>query len=119
MKAHHRCLVAQVNTIAHVAKGHTRIGGAAVGHRTAGQITIHDDFIPVSPGEHHLTVDGLAGPQVWHALIADTLAGKRRDAGYSYVYVHRGLPQSLTLWHNGHEVLRSPGNTGVPAASSR
>jgi hypothetical protein len=69
--------------------------------------------------EHHLTVDGLAGPQVWHALIADTLAGKRRDAGYSYVYVHRTVPQSLNLWHNGHKVLSSPGNTGVPAAPTQ
>jgi lipoprotein-anchoring transpeptidase ErfK/SrfK len=53
---------------------------------------------------------------VWHALLADTIAGKRRDAGYSYVYVHRKVPQLLTLWHNGHPVLTSPGNTGVPAA---
>jgi len=56
---------------------------------------------------------------VWHALIADTLAGKRRDAGYSYVYVHRTVPQSLNLWHNGHKVLSSPGNTGVPAAPTK
>jgi peptidoglycan hydrolase-like protein with peptidoglycan-binding domain len=69
--------------------------------------------------EHHLTVDGIAGRDVWHALIADTIAGKRRHAGYSYVYVHRGVPQSLTLWHNGRQVLRSPGNTGVPAAPTK
>ena len=69
--------------------------------------------------EHHLTVDGIAGPRVWHSLIADTLAGKRRDAGYSYVYVHRRVPQSLNLWHNGHKVLSSPGNTGVPAAPTQ
>jgi hypothetical protein len=68
---------------------------------------------------HHLTVDSFAGPQVWHALIADAIAGRRRDAGYSYVYVHSRLPQSLTLWHNGHTVLRSPGNTGVPAAPTQ
>ncbi|WCB92620.1 hypothetical protein DSM104299_01317 [Baekduia alba] len=65
---------------------------------------------------HHLTVDGFAGPAVWQALLADTIAGKRRDTGYSYVYVHRDTPQLLTLWHNGHVVLTSPGNTGVPAA---
>jgi peptidoglycan hydrolase-like protein with peptidoglycan-binding domain len=65
---------------------------------------------------HHLAVDSFAGPAVWYALLADTIAGKRRDAGYSYVYVHRKVPQLLTLWHNGHTVLTSPGNTGVPAA---
>jgi hypothetical protein len=66
--------------------------------------------------EHHLAVDGIAGSQVWHALLRDAVAGTRRTVGYSYVYVHRNLPQLLTLWHNGHTVLTSPGNTGVPAA---
>ena len=65
---------------------------------------------------HHLTVDAFAGPAVWRALVADTIAGKRRTDGYSYVYVHRDTPQLLTLWHDGHTVLTSPGNTGVPAA---
>jgi peptidoglycan hydrolase-like protein with peptidoglycan-binding domain len=65
---------------------------------------------------HDLTVDAFAGPQVWRALLADAVAGKGRDDGYSYVYVHRNVPQLLTLWHNGQTVLTSPGNTGVPAA---
>jgi len=65
---------------------------------------------------HHLTVDAFAGPAVWRELVADTIAGRRRTDGYSYVYVHRDTPQLLTLWHNGHTVLTSPGNTGVPAA---
>ena len=68
---------------------------------------------------HHLDVDGFVGPKVWGALLADTLAGRRRTDGYSYVYVHRKLPQSLTLWHDGRTILRSPGNTGVPAAPTQ
>jgi lipoprotein-anchoring transpeptidase ErfK/SrfK len=68
---------------------------------------------------HHLTVDAFAGPGVWRELIADTIAGKRRTDGYSYVYVHRDTPQLLTLWHNGHTVLTSPGNTGVPSAPTQ
>jgi lipoprotein-anchoring transpeptidase ErfK/SrfK len=68
---------------------------------------------------HHLAVDSFAGPAVWHALIADVLAGKRRDSGYSYVYVHSKVPQKLTLWHNGGVVLTSPGNTGIPAAPTQ
>jgi peptidoglycan hydrolase-like protein with peptidoglycan-binding domain/lipoprotein-anchoring transpeptidase ErfK/SrfK len=66
--------------------------------------------------EHNLTVDGIAGPKVWHAVLADAAAGKRHPGGYSYVYVHRDVPQKLTLWHNGDVILTSPGNTGVPAA---
>jgi lipoprotein-anchoring transpeptidase ErfK/SrfK len=56
---------------------------------------------------------------VWSALLADTIAGRRRTDGYSYVYVHRKVPQALTLWHNGQTILRSPGNTGVPAAPTQ
>jgi hypothetical protein len=66
--------------------------------------------------DHQLTVDGIAGRQVWRAALTDALAGKRRSAGYSYVYVHRNVPQLLTLWHNGQTILTSPGNTGVPSA---
>jgi hypothetical protein len=68
---------------------------------------------------HGLTVDGLAGPRFWRALLADTIAGKRSGSGYSYVYVHRNVPQLLTLWHNGRDIIHSPGNTGVPAAPTQ
>jgi peptidoglycan hydrolase-like protein with peptidoglycan-binding domain len=68
---------------------------------------------------HGLTVDAIPGARVWHALLADAIAGKRRDSGYSYVYVHSSVPQSLTLWHNGRTILTSPGNTGVPAAPTQ
>jgi L,D-transpeptidase catalytic domain/Putative peptidoglycan binding domain len=66
--------------------------------------------------EHGLTVDGFAGRDVWRALIADVIAGKPRSGGYSYVFVHSTVPQSLNLWHDGQVILTSPGNTGVPAA---
>jgi hypothetical protein len=68
---------------------------------------------------HGLDVDAIPGARVWHALLADAIAGKRLESGYSYVYVHSSIPQSLTLWHNGHTILTSPGNTGVPAAPTQ
>jgi peptidoglycan hydrolase-like protein with peptidoglycan-binding domain len=68
---------------------------------------------------HDLAVDGIAGADVWRRLLLDTLAGKRRTDGYSYVFVHRDLPQSLNLWHDGRVILSSPGNTGVPAAPTK
>jgi peptidoglycan hydrolase-like protein with peptidoglycan-binding domain len=66
--------------------------------------------------DHHLAVDAIAGPDVWSSVLADAAAQKRSTSGYSYVYVHRAVPQLLTLWHNGRTILTSPGNTGVPAA---
>jgi hypothetical protein len=68
---------------------------------------------------HHLAVDGIAGPIVWHTLLTDAIAGKPARPGYGYVFVHTRVPQSLNLWHNGRVILRSPGNTGVPAAPTQ
>src|SRR5215470_4263529 len=65
---------------------------------------------------HGMATDGVAGPQVWRALMHDDLAGRRSDAGYSYVLVHENLPQSLSLWHDGRVILTSPGNTGIASA---
>jgi peptidoglycan hydrolase-like protein with peptidoglycan-binding domain len=78
--------------------------------------TITRGAVMMFEDEHNMAVDGIAGPKVWYALLTDAVAGRRRTAGYSYVYVHRDVPQLLTLWHNGRNVLTSPGNTGVPAA---
>jgi hypothetical protein len=63
---------------------------------------------------HGMGTDGVAGPRVWRALMRDDLAGRRSDAGYSYVFVHETVPQSLSLWHNGRVIVTSPGNTGIP-----
>jgi L,D-transpeptidase catalytic domain len=68
--------------------------------------------------ENDLTVDGLPGPALWHELIAHAIAGKRLRSGYSYVYVHREVPQTVTLWHNGHTILTSPANTGISGAET-
>jgi hypothetical protein len=65
---------------------------------------------------HGMATDGVAGPQVWRALMHDDLAGRRSDAGYNYVFVHETEPQSLSLWHDGRVILTSPGNTGIASA---
>jgi lipoprotein-anchoring transpeptidase ErfK/SrfK len=66
--------------------------------------------------EHGLATDGVAGPQVWRSLLRDDLGGRRSRGGYSYVFVHETVPESLNLWHNGHVILTSPGNTGIAQA---
>jgi hypothetical protein len=67
---------------------------------------------------HTLTVDGVAGATVWHTLLGDAIHGKRLTSGYSYVYVHREVPETATLWHNGKIVLSSPANTGISGAET-
>ena len=68
--------------------------------------------------EHELTVDGLAGPTVWRALLGNAIAGKRLSSGYSYVYVHREVPETATLWSAGRTVLTSAANTGISGAET-
>jgi peptidoglycan hydrolase-like protein with peptidoglycan-binding domain len=68
---------------------------------------------------HGQPADGVAGPKVWSELMKDAIAGKTHGGGYSYVFVHRNVPQSLNLWHDGAVILTSPGNTGVPAAPTQ
>jgi hypothetical protein len=68
---------------------------------------------------HNVTVDGLAGPTVWRLLLSDAISGKdSNSSGYTYVYVHREIPETLTLWHNGQTVLTTPANTGISGAET-
>jgi L,D-transpeptidase catalytic domain len=67
---------------------------------------------------HEMTADGEAGPAVWRALLANAVAGKTLESGYSYVYVRREVPEVLTLWHNGKTVLTTPANTGISGAET-
>jgi peptidoglycan hydrolase-like protein with peptidoglycan-binding domain len=67
---------------------------------------------------HGLTADGVAGPSVWHLLLSEAIAGKRQSSGYTYVYVHREVPETLTLWHDGRTVLTSAANTGISGAET-
>ncbi len=67
---------------------------------------------------HELTTDGLAGAAVWHALLDDAIHGRRLQEPYSYVYVHREVPETMTLWSAGRTVLASPANTGITGAET-
>jgi hypothetical protein len=65
-----------------------------------------------------LEVDGEAGPAVWRALLAYVLAGKRLHEPYSYVYVHREVPETMTLWSAGRTIETAPANTGIGGAET-
>lgn len=67
---------------------------------------------------NNMTVDGEAGPAVWRALLAYVLAGKRFGEPYSYVFVHREVPETMTLWSAGHTVESVPANTGIAGAET-
>ncbi len=69
--------------------------------------------------QNGLSVDGLAGGQVWSALLSDLGAGKVDTTPYTYVLVSKQLPETLTLYTNGATTLAGiPVNTGAPGADT-
>lgn len=66
--------------------------------------------------QHHLTVDGAIGPNTWKALVKADLANAVDPWKYSYVSADLYLPQTLTVWVDGHTAVSSPVNGGVTGA---
>jgi peptidoglycan hydrolase-like protein with peptidoglycan-binding domain len=64
----------------------------------------------------NLTMDGIAGPQVWSALLSAVAAGQDNPNGYTYAIAAESDPETLTIWHDGQQVQQSLANTGIEAA---
>jgi lipoprotein-anchoring transpeptidase ErfK/SrfK len=60
-----------------------------------------------------MTADGVAGPDVWKALMGAAVAGKRSAFGYTFVMVSEASPETERTWHNGQIVASGPVNTGI------
>ncbi len=69
--------------------------------------------------QHHLTTDGLAGPRVWAALLAAAAAGQQNSFGHwDWVDVTTTLPETVSVWRDGAIAYQTPGNSGVPGATT-
>jgi L,D-transpeptidase catalytic domain/Bacterial Ig-like domain len=66
--------------------------------------------------DHGLTMDGDAGSGVWHAVLAAVAAGDSNPHGYTYALASQAIPETLTVWHDGHVILHTPANTGISVA---
>ena len=65
---------------------------------------------------HNMTMDGVVGPAVWTALEQAQEKRQRSPVAYSYAIASESSPESLTVWHAGHQVLHTLANTGIPVA---
>ncbi len=64
-----------------------------------------------------LTMDGIAGPQVWSALLTAVAKGQDNPSGYTYAVADQDSPnETLRVWHDGKLILDTPANTGIPAS---
>lgn len=69
--------------------------------------------------QHHLTVDGLAGPRLWTALLAAAATGQKDPQPYDYAFVDKDLPENLTLYVDGTaKFTHVPVNTGLHGADT-
>jgi peptidoglycan hydrolase-like protein with peptidoglycan-binding domain len=66
--------------------------------------------------QHGMPADGVASPAVWSALFTAARRGRDNRRGYTYALASKSGSETLTIWHNGRVVLRSPANTGIPVA---
>jgi peptidoglycan hydrolase-like protein with peptidoglycan-binding domain len=63
--------------------------------------------------DHGLTLDGVIGPGVWHAMFVALTKGESNKHGYTYAVANQHVPEYLTVWHNGKVIFRHLANTGI------
>jgi lipoprotein-anchoring transpeptidase ErfK/SrfK len=86
---------------------------------TPGQASVIDKgAIMAFESVHDMTVDGLAGPAVWSALVGAVAARQVDPNPYDYLTGTETLPETLTVWRAGQVIYTTPSNTGVPGATT-
>ena len=66
-----------------------------------------------------LTMDGVAGPDVWADLLTAAAKNQVNPNGYTYALASQDSPhESLKVWHHGKLILNTPANTGIPGANT-
>jgi lipoprotein-anchoring transpeptidase ErfK/SrfK len=86
---------------------------------TPGQDNVLDKgAIMAFESQHDMTMDGIAGPAVWNALLTAVAARQVDTQPYDYLVASETLPETLTVWRNGQVIFTSPANTGVPGATT-
>ena len=66
--------------------------------------------------DHGLATNGQVGPGLWTALISALAANAVNTGGYDYALANKTPPEMLTIYHDGHVVLRSTANTGIASS---
>lgn len=64
--------------------------------------------------DHGLPANGRVTASLWRALLGAIETHAVNTGGYNYALTNKAAPETITIYHNGKVVLRSPANTGVP-----
>jgi peptidoglycan hydrolase-like protein with peptidoglycan-binding domain len=68
--------------------------------------------------DQNLTMDGIAGKQVWSHLLAAIARNQQNKHGYTYVWVTQAGTEHMDLYHNGKLAITSLVNTGIPGRNT-
>jgi L,D-transpeptidase catalytic domain/Bacterial Ig-like domain len=66
--------------------------------------------------QHGMLINGTVNAKLWSAVFRAARTGDRNGSGYTYALASKALPETLTIWHDGHIVMRSLANTGIPVS---
>ncbi len=66
--------------------------------------------------QHNMTMNGTVSPALWSAVLLAAARQQLNRNGYTYAVASKSLPETLTIWHDGHRVFRSYANTGIGVA---
>lgn len=69
--------------------------------------------------DHGLTDDGIAGPQVWRAILQAVAAHDATTQPYNYLITTETAPETLYIWSDGRVIYQTLANTGVAAAPTQ
>lgn len=80
--------------------------------------TMDKGAIMAFENDHGMKMDGIAGTQVWTALLA-AVANRQTDPNiYTYLVASETVPETLTVYRDGQVVYTSKANTGVAGATT-
>lgn len=79
------------------------------------QTTLVKGAIMAFESDHGLADDGIAGPQVWQALLTAVANHQVNQHAYNYIEVSTASPETLRVWQNGSIVYSTLANTGIAA----
>jgi lipoprotein-anchoring transpeptidase ErfK/SrfK len=77
---------------------------------------IMDGAIRAFQSNEGLTMTGLVTWDLWQHLLKAAAKGQTNPNGYTYAVASEGSPETLTVWHDGHVIMHTLANTGIPAA---
>jgi hypothetical protein len=64
--------------------------------------------------QHNMSTTGDLTTAFWNALFKAVESGQNNTVGYTYAVADQNDPETLTIYHNGQQVMQSAANTGIP-----